>query len=907
MANFENETVEQAANAVMIGQDNISSLPITMAENLLNIFTDYLPLFLAVIIGFMAYQKISGDQWKGVLTKGITSILALLGGLFLTDKSYTIKSGDENLNIHYTVKAEIAAVELANGLANGLKNRLIFGTPKKEIDRDGKVHYVYDYSKSGFFGNRLDQYLQKTMDMENDRVAAINKSNENLIKTRSDIFKGIDDVVFKASEKFFLFTNGNNVIDIATKQVNGYRGVVNNPDKLNARLKLFTDNEILESSKYSNPSSSSISYYDPTFIKELSKIGNYADAWADTVKYDFTSKNKDLDKLLNKNLMSLFGKAFNPDSAPFKLPNKDGFIDSRTKTEYSGTNVENKLMKDLSSYDETLDNSGNVLIKDTYEEINSMYKDRTSREQAIADFKKIVTVISNLQKNIGTVREKCAAKVWNMPNVYQLEFTMGERHKQCVTSVQKLQSDVAIGFIGIKGTDKKDNNDITMSNIQQLFIKSPVGYALKVFTEMTKLKSVNTPFELNQPVTTMVYDTIEQQMKEVKDNDDLNKLYEENKNILDNSYNRFKHDFNRIVNVFGNMRTPLIETAVVDAERKNEQYKYITNLFNPEDLQREVKTMYLDESNNPTSWMELGYTFGPLKEATQTYTLLSLKKIDYNETVEKKMQDIQNVRDIYSDEAVVKRTKEVTNVLAAISETTKAIDGLFDSLSNPLKGSGSLLSGTFKTITSAFIIGKHAFMQQLYVEMSGAIVVAVTHIVPAIIWTIAVFVWIFKVSIIISILPLATFMVSYINFEQVKSAIMTLIHLMLTPVMLVCMFFISVEMANFLSIFIDKMLPILNLQYILEQSKPIGDYNDMFQSGIKWVADYFSDDDNSIGSMLNIFLLVKIIIGLFFQTMILLTAFLNTQEYLQMAIGSGGTNLRDGDSLQNKTLGMFRM
>ena len=62
-----------------------------------------------------------------------------------------------------------------------------------------------------------------------------------------------------------------------------------------------------------------------------------------------------------------------------------------------------------------------------------------------------------------------------------------------------------------------------------------------------------------------------------------------------------------------------------------------------------------------------------------------------------------------------------------------------------------------------------------------------------------------------------------------------------------------------------------------------------------------------MNSMVDFMVMAKTLIQLFLTTTILLSAFLQTNEYLQMIIGQGSVGLSEGQGALNKTLSTFRM
>lgn len=912
---FENETLQDMTTTILLGNNDVLSAPLYLAVMLMDVFKDYLPIFLAVIIGLMGWQKLQGEQWKPVLTKGFASIGILLGSLFLTDSNTKIKMAGDEFKVPYIVKGERELIKMGMDLANDVKMTFLFGKPKVTTNSKGEKIKTWDYSKKGFLMERLDNQLEAALTQNDKTIEDINKSNANLESSREEVFKIVDTLLQRTGQSYFQYLNFNNIMDVKTGQTNGYRNIENDPIKFSERVVLLENSDIFTRIDAANPNSPVITYI-PTFLDELSKVSAVADQWAETVEYDVTSKNKQLDKVLNKLVISLLGHSLNSKSESFYLPSGDGYLKSSTEkntrtTVFGQDNVSSYNKETQTIRQKIMDNTGNEEIAKAVKEINSIFQSNVNlKDKAISDLRSIVSFYITVQDDARKIRNYCSATVTSVPNFNSIELPTGSKQKACKNSVVELRNNVNNKFLSFdKSLQKKEKTSLKkeLPDVEQIFLKSPALYALQSFGDIAKLPSVNKIVELDQTVSTVTYDSLEKQLKETEGNPELKNINERNREIILDQYHNINVDIENVLNRYIPLKTVLVKTATLDAEQKNKDMSKLAEVFNREEYLTEIESMFKDESGNDNNWMQLGFTYGYLKDVSQTYTLFNLKKIDNSQTLEMKLDDIQKVQKIYSNEAIIDRTKSVVNVVSAINEFKNGLNSLFDGLKNPLSSTGKVLSGTLTSIGSVFIIAKHAIIQQLYVEAAGAIVVGVAYIIPALIWTIAVFVWIYKTSIILAILPLATFMVSYINFEQIKSAIMTLIHLLLTPVILVCMFFISVELANFIPLFIDKMMPILSIQEILELSKPINTYNNYAQEALKWAASFFEDESSDLGILFNIMIMVKILLTLLFQTMILLTAYLNTQEYLQMAIGSGGTNLSDGDRLQNKTLGVFRM
>lgn len=909
---MENISATQMGIDFLVGPN---STPIYIATMLLDIFKDYLAVFLAIIIGIMGYQKLKGEQWRSVLTSGIGTMITFLGAIYLTDSNNKISISGEDRNMYMLVQAERNIIKMGSNISNELLGTMLFGKPEKTKNTDGTTKVTFNPNGTGYLLEKIESAINAQLNADLESVEKINNNNNNLLSTRENIFKEVDKILMRFGQGYFQYFNYDEIMDIRLKQTNGFRNL-SNQEFFKARLDAAVKDDIIyEANKIVENSPNK--FYYPSFLAEFSKISSLSSAWKNTVKYDVTSKNKYLDGVLNDLFMSLFSYSFDLSSEDFIYPTMS-YEASANKTDKE--KAAEKELNDLDTIKKmkidkvssvTLHNKANELIKFTMQEIIATYKDENQMKKALRDFRTIVSFFIKFQGDIKNVNASCGTTVVTLPNKQDIVYPKKSQKAICQKSMVEMVNNINYQLSGRSGDFNKTaltsrQNENELADLQKLFMKSPVAYSLNCLKDIIKLKSLNKVIELNTPVSTVTYDTVEDQIKASNDNTLISEKIETNRKIISNEYGKIKEDIIRVFNKNVAFKDTLIKTAVVDIEKKNKEYEYVSKKFNKFEYSKSIREDFMDEQNNPIGWMSIGFHFGKFVDISQPFVLMSMKKIDTKETIMEKMNEVERLVDTYSNQAIIRKAKETTQVLAGIEAFGDVVEDLFSGGGkNILSGTSKALMGTVTLVGSAAYIAYKAVEVQVYVEAVGAIIVAIKYVLPSLIWLIAIFTWIYKTAIIIAILPLATFMLSFVNFDQVKSAFFTLVHLMLTPVVLVVMFFISVELASFLPIFIDKMFP-WNVGEILQLSAPINPFNNYVKETIEMVDKYMSED-GVFGMTVDIFYIIKMVIAAFFELLILVAAFLKTDEYLGMAIGSGSVSLSDGNSLQNKALSAFKM
>jgi hypothetical protein len=894
---------------VLYGSDSFFSVSTYLATLLLDIFKDYLAVFLVIILGLTVWKKVQGENWIPVLTTGTASLLSMIAAVYLTTDTKEVDLGKNGKHEEYLlVKSSVDLIKLGEVIANDTWKTFMFGNPTKTTDSNGEITKYWNTSNNGFFRQRLvDNVLKDYKQNEVDTKKKISDV-ENSKKLGNQIYTNVDKILLRTGQSYWQLLNAEQIVDVKRKQVNGFKDLDNNEAVLKEQVKILIDEKILTEGEMKG---NVVTYYYPYFLKEYAQISTLGDAYLNFTKQDVTSTDPELESLLAKTVISLFGYSFDNKEEKFLSAS---MIDDKKKDLYNSNTDKNKNAIEVSQSEfknilseselgevNTImkNNKGNLLIKTVYDDIKKLYpkeSDKLKLASAFSQLDEIIGFFNELSNNVSLVNNNCKYTYINTENNKRLDSF---NRTKCVGSVNDLISfaERKVFKEHLLINKQKDINDLSM--VEKIFLKSPVFYSLKGLGLIFNNKMVNTEVMLSQPVTTTLYKNTLEQKAAVVSNQELNLLNKQNGGLLMDTYSTVTNSIETHISHLNLYKDKLIGIVDIDITEKQESFKEINRIFNKEVLLQSFENE-LKQNGELVQWYQIGYMWGYLKDSMDTSILYTLTDLDSKSTIENKLAEVQKVHNTYGNDAIMTQVKDTTQVISFLNAVSNMVSGI-------TKEVGSTTTTTpIKILSSLGIAASEAIKSFAYVQAANLIMIGILYVVPALIWMIAVFTWIYKVAIIIAVLPLTTFMLSFVNFQQTKTAIMVLVSLMLTPVILVCMFFISIELASMLPLFINKMLPMFDsLEILLDSSKSAGIIDNIGRTAMVSI-DSFSKE-GIMGYTINVMVMAKTLIQLFLTTAILLSAFLQTNEYLQMIIGQGSVGLSEGQGALNKTLSTFRM
>lgn len=894
---------------VLYGDESFFSVSTYLATLLLDIFKDYLAVFLVIIIGLTVWKKVQGENWIPVLTTGTASLLSMLGAVYLTSDSKEIDLGQNGKHEEYLlVKSSVDLIKLGEVMANDTWKTFMFGNPTKTTDNDGNITKYWNTSNNGFFRQRLVDNVLKDYKQSDVQISQKASDIDNYKKLGHNIYTNVDNILLRTGQSYWQLLNAEQIVDVKRKQINGYKDLDNNEAVLKEQVKILIDEKILTEG---DVKSSVVSYYYPYFLNEYAQISKLADSYSHFVKQDVTSTEPELESLLAKTVVSLFGYSFDSKeekflSASMLNDEKKNLYDSNSdkikeNLEIAQSDFRNILSEsDLANADKIMThNKGNLLIKSVYDDIKKLYptdKDSVKQKAALLQLDEIVGFFNELSNNVSFVTNDCKYTYINTDNNKRLDSF---NRTKCVGRVNDLISfaERKVFKEHLLINKEKDINDLSM--VEKVFLKSPVFYSLKGLGLIFNNKMVNTQVILSQPVTTTLYKNTLEQKAAVVGNLELNMLNKQNGGILLDTYSNVTDAIEKHISHLNLYKDKLIGIVEIDVVEKKETFQEINKIFNKEILLQSFENE-LKQNGELIQWYQIGYMWGYLKDSMDTSILYTLTNLDSKSTIQNKLAEVQKVHNTYGNDAIMTQVKQTTEVISIINAVSNMVSGITSQV-----GSTTTVA-PIKILSSIGIAISESIKAMAYVQAANLIMIGILYVIPALIWTIAVFTWVYKVAIIIAVLPLTTFMLSFVNFQQAKTAIMVLVSLMLTPIILVCMFFISIELASMLPMFINKMLPMFDsLEILLNSSKSEGWIDSMGRSAL--MAIDTTSKEGIQGFTINVMVMAKTLIQLFLTTTILLSAFLQTNEYLQMIIGQGSVGLSEGQGALNKTLNTFRM
>jgi hypothetical protein len=887
---------------VLYGDESFFSVSTYLATLLLDIFREYLAVFLVIIIGLTVWKKFQGEQWLPVLATGAASLISILGAVYLTSDSKEIDLGQNGKHEEYLlVRSSVELVKLGEVIANDTWKTFMFGNPTKTTDMDGNVTKYWNTSNNGFFRQRLVENVLKDSGKNDDNpnIPYTENSVYKSIQLGTNIYKNVDDILLRTGQAYWQLLNAEGIVDVKRKQINGYKDLDNNEAVLKEQVKILLDEKIITEADLKNPV---LTYYYPYFLKEYAQIATLGDSYSVFARNDVTTEEPELESLLAKTVVSLFGYSFDSKEEKFLSAsqlnsNKKDLYDSNTdKIKEALEITQSDFKKILSESDleesekKMKSNKGNDLIKSVYNDIKKLYPDGKNiikQKAALLQLDEIVGFFNELSNNVSYVNNDCKYTYINTENNKRLD---GFNRTKCVGRVNDLISfaERKVFKEHLLINKEKDINDLSM--VEKVFLKSPVFYSLKGLGLIFNNKMVNTQVMLSQPVTTTLYKNTLEQKAAVLGDLELNLLNKQNGGLLIDTYTNVTNAIEEHISHLDLYKNKLIGIVEIDTTTKMETFQEVNKIFNKEILLQSFENE-LKQNGELIQWYQIGYMWGYLKDSMDTSILYTLTNLDSKATIQNKLAEVQKVHNTYGNDAIMTQVKETTEVISIINAISNVVSGVTNQVGS------TTATNPIKILSSIGLAVGEAVKSMAYVQAANLIMIGILYIIPALIWTIAVFTWVYKVAIILAVLPLATFMLSFVNFQQAKTAIMVLVSLMLTPVILVCMFFISIELASMLPLFINKMLPMFDsMEVLLSSSKSVGF---MDSAGRKALT--------AMDSMINFMVMAKTLIQLFLTTTILLSAFLQTNEYLQMIIGQGSVGLSEGQGALNKTLSTFRM
>lgn len=949
-------------------EESFVSLPLYIATALLEIFKDYLALFLVIIIGIMGWQKMQGEQWSRVLVNGGASVVVLLGSVFLTDSKVEyseLKSLNDKGQIHYLIKGEAALIKMGQDIADDLWKTLMFGKPTK--DGNGNKTWTLDTSNS-FFINRhlnmlkpiseiedkpyqtqeekdaIEKEAQKHLDEFNKGLQKANINKRMILLSRmfmqmydgkasdADYMLGIDMLMpydKEVSKKGFL-CGVFNTCATSNTELTKWEAKEHSVSLPNLEIGI---NEILTSDTfYQNLKKSSIykrfleaNGINPT--KAFYKFQQDLEAYGDTplfIKEDGYIYPYFIKQIYFKDgiLDTYFQNYIKPHYEKI-IDNKEEHIETRVKaalTLYYSELVftKNQLFLSLVGkkgvevlpYAEEIANFKNK----TMNTIKDLRGGKISETESNSISNLFNNKLSDVMRNRGKVITECRIPDFFGDSVkpknksYKFENYISNclinEYNQDERLLQFFLKDISDDFMSGK-TDLYEMNEIYS------FIVSPVNLILSQIIFKTKRQEKISGYNEKNLVDLYF----------LKNGEALENLFDDPANDEAKSYVSLmgKTELKAEDILKGDGAT--VATFFADSVKKlgtiDGNYANNSNIISPENISvkfnlndltfKNVERMKLkddlyewasDESQKwkealeekiqTASWMELGSVSSDLKQTIAPYILGGAAIIEESSAKFNKMNYIKEQYKYVDKDNLLSTAKTIgqvygglTSFMSELKKYETADKGIIGKtlMSNPY---GRFLAVGLSAVKIGFSVAVWGYVATLLMD-------AILSFLPALIWMLGVMMWYIKTAIILSVLPLATFMLSFVNFQQFKSAVLTLIALMLAPIVMVVTFFVSTEISIILPILVDKFLPMIHdITSMLNITNPT-----------------FKDLSEKIVNILFIAQAIKIFIIIVLTTM-LYTFFLRSSEYIQMIIGSS-VSLDGGDREQTKILQRFKM
>lgn len=882
---LKNFNMEEIINWMMLGNDDgsILGLPLQMATILYTSFAAYMPWFLGAIVGLMTWNKFNGEQWSKVLLTGGVSMMGVIGSFYLTSE-VNFKVGDKEYNVPEIIKIESDFIRKGGEFATDVALQILLGPDKNDAN---KGLFISTLKETAF----LDEKNKLKFEFSEE-------ANEKLSSLKTDILKEIEEVQSKHATQYW-FTKNQDVINKIENED------YTNKDKFSSEnyLNVLIDYGIYEKGFITGASSTknsrnSITWYIPSFLKIPYEF-KYKELTNNFLEYveikdrekflNFKTKVETKDGEINeraqglqnkysadanirreftKTFMEVSYEIFNPIEAGIFFPS--GVVEKSNNENISKNNFINSST------------NAQEKVQKFYNLINETYKDNKvvlniKQEQ----FREMVTFLAGIQSKIKTSYSVCSLR--------QMNFDINNKEKEKIFRVQYNPQEMCDNSFSqfLKYTNEEVNKIITkkyLDNQGSSLLKETVEInpVIRYFYGLNKI--IEDDFikkELNDESMLIVLN------EKYKDAEYL----KQNKEIYKNALNISKK---RIEEIQKNNRFLLTEFAVrVDNESKDriKTYEALFGSMNSNTTAQKIEEIVSLPNGKKISWVELGTMMGFMKDTFDSYIQYQLLSIDAKESVDNKLQQTKKIHDTYSNEAIIESVQDASMTYLSVKAVVDITSSLFDSSSGSFK---SLVASPFQTIGSLFTVGKKLLEAGLYVALANIAIIFILYVLPSFIWLMGVFIWYFKTSVILAVLPLSIIMLSLINFNQIKTAILKLISLFFTPIIMVVMFFIILQMSSMIPIFIDKLLPFLSVDFLVNTLSEDNLSTTITEKSVKLVDGWF-----------DMFNLIKMVISLFL-TVILYTFFLKVSEYIDMIIGSS-VSTGEGERMVNKVMQPVKM
>ena len=938
-------------------EGSMLSLPLYIATVLLTIFRDYLPIFLGLIVGLMAWQKMQGQQWRQVLTNGAGSAGILIGSIFLTEGTTDTNGNIENMKQHsfYLVKAEREFIKIGEDIADRLWMTLLLG---EKFLKEDEYLKVVKKQKNSVDVSDVDNsyYVMRMKELYKFENSSVVNEAEALAFNLDNLSKELNDAIYKQSsnyanvflipyflnlelydiyqinrntpetqkDKKFSKADINKIWDYLTKQNLSddlFKKLEALPEFKEEKINIVSREFLRKVNVFNEVTKSVEEAYIPSFIlfdnesmnkikNELNNLDIYLTQRAmngianDKLYIDvlnrFFTENYWVDKSdeqINRMIIDMGINFFNTyiDNQTLLMKFKKDktavniFIKNHEKIKelasvmISFRNMHISIIDSCNFKNLNLQQTQNINISgnSAFQENHSPLDTKQFHNAYLGENSCLKTYQSNMKSIDTMLNFKFDAKKGS----YFIQSLNGSIYKQYINSLFRVveKSDKSTAQETGNSDSKKTAEEVVQST-------QSMGFIDKFFN----VGSNNTQEQENIKKVQEIYFEPIKKYKNLLRSKQAQPLdvgfYFEDLGIID----QFTQKVNREIIYFDKIK-----------EKDNEDL--IANLKDNLKILLLTKPGVNEKNNKKTiSWMELGGIMGQLKDAYTPFITASLVDINNNLTSLQRQKKAQLIAYDTGSDKIKENIAEAALQIGAI----KGVVDEISSISNNKTSWTKLFRGTFfKPITLAFAAAKGAMTAGLYLLLSQLVIVAVLYILPAIFWMLAVLSWYIKTAIILAVLPLATFMLSFVNFNQIRTMILTLVSLMLTPIVLVSTYFIVIEITTILPILIDKFIPMLNsLQTIYAETQmvPGGDSNIYIPK--HKLVDY-SVDGGAIkffNDVLEITYLLKLFIQLVLTT-IIYGYFLKSNEYINMIIGHSVSIGEDGKEASGKIQQAFKM
>jgi len=890
---LKNNNMQEILNYMMLGDDNITGLPLKLASVLYHAFEPLLPIFLVTIFLMLTWNKFNGEQWEKILVSGIASLIGIFGSFYITSDE-KFKFGNEEFNVPILISAESQLIRLGNELATETALQVLLG-PKKDSANNGL--FIKSFQESVF------------VDEQNKlRFTFTEEGVDNLENLKNLIISGLETTQLNNVLEFWKFKNQR----LMMKVLNNDSSIADAFEDGGYLQKLIEQN-IYELSYEKDGTK----VYTPKFIKAPlglldMNVAAYYYSYLYTLKADKFIKTNNLVKtpsmIKREEFFNKMNRIQHEMAVAFLFVGAQVYNNKEETIAfpYSAAESSSNTLMNGFSYQQDFTRKSKEKLRSVYDSIEELFKDDPIIYNAkMKELHELITILTKYQQQVKDVYSICSLKEatydLNGRTMYKVSK---EPEEVCVNKYTDLLSEttkMANKYLQNKYSEK-DSSYIKKMLAESPFIRYTYGLN-KIVTdselEAIKDKVLNLTIDVAKNVSNLANGTEQINSAYVHQNLDLNEENLMNQKNLKFAMENLKLYNNTVEKVTGrikelqeNNKFLFTEFAYIMQDEKDERNKVYQDLFgsmNSNQTVQNIEKMVKMKDGKMISWVELGINMAFLKDEFDSYIQYQMLTVDKEQTTKEKLEETLKIHETYSNEKIIDNVQNAATMYVSLKAVSNTINSLIsvDSFTD-------LIKTPFKAITTIFKVGEELIKGASYLALVNIVIIGIIYVIPAVIWMISVFVWYFKTSIILAVLPLSIVMLSFINFNQVRTATLKLISLMLTPVVMVVMFFVIIQMSSMIPIFIDKMLPFLNTQFLMGALAP----DTMNAKVTNTVL-------SSMDSALNLFELIKSLISMVL-TLLLYTFFLKTSEYIDMIIGAS-VSTGEGERLTNKVMNTFKM